>query len=80
MSYYYLNLFNYTYRLKFQLAMNDVYLLCLRQNVTWGGGGGGGGGSGLDYVILLSEGGGWVLITVDYGGGRGVKNAKKLIT
>ena len=26
------------------------------------------GGSGLDYVILLSE-GGWVLITVDYGGG-----------
>ena len=33
----------------------------------------GGGGSGLDYVILLSEGGeGWVLITVDYGGGKGV--------
>ena len=30
---------------------------------------GGGGGAGLDYVILLSEGG--VLITVDYGGGRG---------
>ena len=28
------------------------------------------GGSGLDYVILLSE-GGWVLITVDYGGGGG---------
>ena len=44
---------------------------------NWGGGGGGGGGSGLDYVILLSEGGGWVLITVDYGGGE---NAKKLIT
>ena len=66
---------NYKYRLKFQLAMNDVYFL---QN--WGGG-----GSGLDYVILLSEGGGggggWVLITVDYGGwGRGVKNAKNLIT
>ena len=41
----------------------------------------GGGGSGLDYVILLSEGGGgWVLITVDYGGGEGVKNAKNLIT
>ena len=42
----------------------------------------GGGGSGLDYVILLSEGGGgWVLITVGYGeGGRGVKNAKNLIT
>ena len=38
---------------------------------NWGGGGGG--GSGLDYVILLSEGGGWVLITVDYGG-EGVKN------
>ena len=30
----------------------------------------GGGGSGLDYVIELSE-GGWVLITVDYGGGGG---------
>ena len=29
------------------------------------------GGSGLDYVILLSERGGWVLITFDYGGGRG---------
>ena len=27
-------------------------------------------GSGLDYVILLSE-LGWVLITNDYGGGRG---------
>ena len=39
-----------------------------------------GGGSGFDYVILLSEGGGWVLITVDYGGGRGGKNAKNLIT
>ena len=41
------------------------------------------GGLGLEYVILLSEGGGgggWVLITVDYGGGEGVKNAKKLIT
>ena len=36
--------------------------------------GGGGGGSGLDYVILLSE-GGWVLITVDYGGG---KNCQKI--
>ena len=59
MSYYYLNLFNYKYRLKFQLAMNDVYFLCLRQHVKMGGGGGGG-GSGLDYVILLSEG---VLIT-----------------
>ena len=35
----------------------------------------GGGGSGLDYVILLSE-GGWVLITVDYGGGKGVKMPK----
>ena len=63
MSYYYLNLFNYKYRLKFQLAMNDVYFLCLRQHVTYknggggggGGEGGGGGGSGLDYVILLSE-------------------------
>ena len=65
-------MFNYKYRLKFQLAMNDVYFL---QN--WGGGGGGG-GSGLDYVILLSEGGGgWVLITE---GGEGVKNAKNLIT
>ena len=60
-------MFNYKYRLKVQLAMNDVYFL---QN--WGG-------SGLDYVILLSE-GGWVLITVDYGGWRGVKNAKNLIT
>ena len=38
----------------------------------------GGGGAGLDYVILLSE-GGWVLITVDYGGGERVKMAKKLI-
>ena len=37
-----------------------------------------GGGSGLDSVILLSE-GGWVLITVDNGGGEG-KNAKKFIT
>ena len=36
------------------------------------------GGSGLDYVILLSEGG--VALGLDYGGGRGVKNAKKLIT
>ena len=42
MSYYYLNLFNYKYRLKFQLAMNDVYFLCLRQHVKMGGGGGGG--------------------------------------
>ena len=42
--------------------MNDVYFL---QN--WGGGGGG--GSGLDYVILLSEGVGWVLIT-EGGGGK----------
>ena len=40
--------------------MNDVYFL---QN--WGGG-----GSGLDYVILLSEGGG-VLITLITEGGRG---------
>ena len=40
------------YRLKFQLAMNDVYFL---QN--WGG------GSGLDYVIMLSEGG----LGLDYG-------------
>ena len=54
MSYYYLNLFNYKYRLKFQLAMNDVYFLCLRQHVTLKNGG----ESGLDYVILLSEGGG----------------------
>ena len=67
MSYYYLNLFNYKYRLKFQLAMNDVYFLCLRQHVTLK--------IGLDYVILLSE-GGWVLITVDYGRGRGVKIPK----
>ena len=29
------------------------------------------GGSGLDYVILLSDGKGWILITVDYGGGGG---------
>ena len=38
----------------------------------------GGGGSGRDYVILLSEGG----LGLDYGGGggRGVKNAKNLIT
>ena len=64
MSYYYLNLFNYKYRLKFQLAMNDVYFLCLRQHVTYKIGVGRG-GSGLDNVILLSE-GGWVLITVDY--------------
>ena len=52
-------MFNYKYRLKFQLAMNDVYFL---QN--WGGGRGG--GSGLDYVILLSEGGG---LGLDYRGG-----------
>ena len=38
------------------------------------------GGSGLDYVILLSQGGGWVLITVNYGGGSGVKMANKMIT
>ena len=40
----------------------------------------GGGGAGIDYVILLSQrgGGGWVLITVDYGGG--LPNAKKMIT
>ena len=37
------------------------------------------GGSGLDYVILLSQGGGWVLITVDYGGG-GDKKYQKMIT
>ena len=45
--------------------MNDVYFLCLRQHVSQkiGGGGGGGGGSGLDYVILLSEGG----LGLDYG-------------
>ena len=49
---------------------------CNLQN--WGGGGG---GSGLDYVILLSKGGGGrVLITVDYGGGEVGKNAKKFIT
>ena len=36
-----------------------------------------GGGLGLDYVIFLPQ-GGWVLITVDYGGeGGGDKNAKK---
>ena len=65
MSYYYLNLFKnhittYKYRPKFQKAINDVYFLCLRQHATYkiGGGGGGGGGSGLDYVILLSHGGG----------------------
>ena len=34
MSNHYLNLFNYKYRLKFQLSMNDVYFLCLRQHVT----------------------------------------------
>ena len=39
------------------------------------------GGSVHDYVILLSGGGGgWVLITVDYGRGRGVKISKILIT
>ena len=37
----------------------------------------GGGGLGLDYVILLSERGGWVLITVDYGGGEGGKKCQK---
>ena len=58
--YYYLNLFNYKYRLKFQLAMN-VYFLCLRQHVTSKIEG----GSGLDYVILLSEGGGG--LGLDYG-------------
>ena len=41
MSYYYLNLFNYKYQLKFRLAMNNVYFLCLHQH----------------NVILLSEGG-----------------------
>ena len=45
-------------------------MMCISYNI------GGGGGSGLDYVILLSE-GGWVLITVDYGGGRGVKKCQK---
>ena len=53
--------------------MNDCVFLvststCNLKN--WGGG-----GSGLDYVILLSE-GGWVLITVDYGGGGGKKRQK----
>ena len=40
----------------------------------------GGGGSGLDFVILLSLGGGWVLITVDYGGGlKCQKNERPLV-
>ena len=37
-----------------------------------------GGWSGLDYVIFLSQ-GGWVLITVDYGGVGG-KKCQKIIT
>ena len=44
----------------------------LNNKKNWGGG-----GSGLDYVILLSEGGGWVLITVDYGRGEGGKKSQK---
>ena len=36
-----------------------------------------GGGSGIDYIILLSQGGNWVLTTVDYGGGKVVKIPKK---
>ena len=72
MSYYYLNMFNHKYRLKFQLAMNNVYFLCLRQHVTLKNGGGG--GSGLDFVILLSEGGGgvsYLLQLITEGGGGG---------
>ena len=44
------------------MAMNDVYFLCIRRN-SGGGGGGGGVWTGLDYVILLSQGGVRVLIT-----------------
>ena len=62
-------MFNYKHRLKFQLAMNDVYFL---QN--WGGV-----RPWLRYIAVRG-GGGWVLITVDYGGGEGGKNAKNLIT
>ena len=46
------------------MAMNDVYVLCLCQHATFKTR-----GYGIDYVILLSQ-GGWVLITVDYGGGN----------
>ena len=40
------------YRLKFQMAMNDVYFFCLREHATYKIGL----VSGLDYVILLSQG------------------------
>ena len=77
MSYYYLNLFKYHITsIDPSFRMNDVYLLCLCHLSTRNlKNRGGGGGSGLDYVILLSQ-GGWVLITVDYGGGKGGKNFK----
>ena len=57
------------------MAMNDVYFLCLRQHATQKNREGGG-GLGLDYVIFLPQ-GGWVLITVDYGGEGGIKMPKK---
>ena len=57
-----MDLFKYKYRLKFQMAKNDVSFLY--QHKTFKNRGGGGGGS-LDYVILLSLGGG-----LDYGGGK----------
>ena len=64
-----MNLFNYKYRLKFQLAMNDVYFLCLRQHVTLKIGGGGGGGGVRPWLRNIAVRVGWVLITVDYGEG-----------
>ena len=57
------------------MAMNDVFFLCLRQQSTCNfKKSGGGGGSGLDYVILLSQGGGGV----GYGGEGG--KCQKMIT
>ena len=45
----------YKYRLKFQMAMNDVYFFVYVNTLKKSGGGGG--VSGPDNVILLSQGG-----------------------
>ena len=49
-----------------------MWFFCVYVNMQSGGGGGGGV---TDYVILLSQ-GGWLLITVDYGGKGEGRNAK----
>ena len=60
------------------MAINYVYFLCLRQHAAQKTGR----GSGRDYVILLSQRGGWVLVTVDYTlqRGEGCKKCQKMIT